>query len=185
MAHMVLLSQYVNIQAWKSMTHDWDCAQRQGKQVKVDIQVLYAPIEDRVPAAWDVRSTIDDLIYRHTFRAITEAQFMEYDLSEVPDQTLYQIVRDLIAQAAGDNWREAALYAEITKDDHGLIYGRINQSVDKLRSFETDYRMYFVLDELRKRMRKPGQAPWTKAKCALHQDGKFELECEYPDEAKM
>jgi hypothetical protein len=175
--------QHLNLHAWNAMTHEWERAQRQNKQVKVDIQIVYAPAGERVPVVLDIRSAVDDLIYHHTFRVGRPTGVVEDDLSGVPDAMLYQKVQDGIAEAAGDSWRKAALYAEISEDDYGLVYGRAypSSATSAPISFETDYRMYLLLDEVRTRMHKPGQDPWVKVTCILHRDGAFDLEFEYPD----
>ena len=105
------------------------------------------------------------------------------DLSDVPIEEIYREMGNFIVRATDDEWSSAILYAEIEEDDNGLTYGRYNTETvsDYSLNFDTDYTVYFAFDELRTRLHKPGQAPWTKARFILQRTGKFDLEFDYPD----
>lgn len=108
----------------------------------------------------------------------------DFDLSGVPVEEIYQAIGNFIVRSINDDWETATIYAEIDSDDSGTTYGRYTtkESTDESLFFRTDSRMYFAFDELRVRMRKSGEATWTKAKFVLQRDGKFDLQFEYPDQ---
>lgn len=110
----------------------------------------------------------------------------DFDLSGVPIEEIYQAIGNFIVRSIDDDWETATIYAEIESDDNGLTYGRYTtkESTDESLFFRAGASMYFAFDELRKRMRKPGTAPWTKARFVLQRDGKFDLQFEYPDQGQ-
>jgi len=105
-------------------------------------------------------------------------------LSDISIDRMYQIIGQLIVDALPEKWQHAAAYAEIEEDDNGLIYGRYLPIgvVAKECSFSAADELYFLFDEIRHRMHKPGHAPWVKARFTLYPDGHFDLDFTYPDE---
>lgn len=107
----------------------------------------------------------------------------EHELSAMPVDEIYRRIADFIVRAIDGEWVTATLYAEIREDDHGKTYGRYTtqQVTDESLYFRTDYTMYLAFDELRRRMRKAGEPPWTQAAFVLRRDGKFDVQLRYPD----
>lgn len=104
-----------------------------------------------------------------------------YSLHDVPIEDLYQAIGEFIFNAIPEEWESASLYAEIEDDDSGTTYGRYKTAAtaDESLSFDTDYRIYLIFDELRRRTRQPNQPAWTLARFALRRDGSFDLSFEY------
>lgn len=106
-----------------------------------------------------------------------------FDLTDTPTEEIYRAMGQFIVDAIPEEWLSATAYAEIEEDDNGLTYGRYVPAAapDHQRDFEADYRFYLLFDELRLRTRKPGRAPWIKARFTLQRDGRFDLDFTYPD----
>jgi len=106
-----------------------------------------------------------------------------FDLTETPTEAIYRAMGQLIVDAMPEAWLSATACAEIEEDDNGLTWGRYVPAAapDQQRDFDPDYRCYLMFDELRRRTRKPGHAPWVKARFTLQLDGHFDLDFTYPD----
>lgn len=106
-----------------------------------------------------------------------------FDLIDTPTERIYQAMGQFIVDAIPEEWLSATAHAEIEEDDNGLTYGRYVPAAapESIRDFEADYRCYLMFDELRRRTRKPGYAPWIKARFTLQRNGHFDLDFTYPD----
>ncbi|HNS04122.1 MAG TPA: DUF600 family protein [Anaerolineae bacterium] len=104
-----------------------------------------------------------------------------FDLTDTPTEEIYLAIGQFIADAIPETWLSATAYAEIEEEDHGLTYGVYVPAVapDITRDFAAGAELYLAFDELRRRLRKPGQAPWVKAQFTLQRDGRFDLEFTY------
>jgi len=105
-----------------------------------------------------------------------------FNLSEVPVEELYQDIGQFIVDSIDDEWENATIEVTIEADDNGTTYGFYTPSgtPQKRGYFDTDYRMYCVFDELRKRFKRTDQPAWTKARFVMQPSGKFDLDFEYP-----
>lgn len=106
-----------------------------------------------------------------------------FDLTDTPTEDIYQAIGQFIADAIPEAWLSATAHAEIEEDDHGLTFGIYVLAVapDSVRDFAAGAELYLAFDELRRRLRKPGHAPWVKAQFELQPDGHFDLEFTYPE----
>jgi len=105
------------------------------------------------------------------------------DLTEIPIEAIYQAIGQLIVAGIPEAWLSATAHAEIKEDDHGLTFGVYTPALAPAeeKDFATGYRFYFLFKELRRRLRRPGYAPWVKARFTLYPDGHFDLDFTYPD----
>lgn len=108
-----------------------------------------------------------------------------FDLTDTPTEEIYQVIGHFIADAIPEAWLSATVYAEIEEEDHGLTFGVYVPAVapDSIRDFAAGAELYLAFDELRRRLRKPGQVPWVKAQFTVQRDGRFDLEFTYPEDA--
>lgn len=107
------------------------------------------------------------------------------DLAHTPLEELYQASGQAIVVAIPEVWARAIVHVEIAEDDNGLVYGEYLPAAagQDLRYFAPGAELYLVFDELRRRMRKPGCAPWHKADLTLQASGRFDIDFTYPDAA--
>ncbi|MCB0199115.1 MAG: hypothetical protein KDI03_03505 [Anaerolineae bacterium] len=78
------------------------------------------------------------------------------------------LLRDYVDEAVGAPWEEALVVAELS-DDSGLTYGRYLAGSEnhELLCFDTDYRLYFMMDALRQAMRDKIGVTWRRAMASL------------------
>ena len=179
---MERISKQINPVAWERMKAGWERALADGHAIKTDMQVLFPPAGERRPAALDVRYTIGEASYRRTFRYVDEPLGAGFDLSQVPSETISLTIANLIGEALPEDTTQAMVGAEIEDDDNGVTTGRYIPSSDVTgeRCFETDYRMYLALAELRRRTRTPAGEAWTTASCELT-PGLLTISFQYPN----
>lgn len=106
-----------------------------------------------------------------------------FDLKNLTTEKLYELIGELIINAIDDdNWITARVFVEIEDNESGLTFGRYitTKPADPPLNFDTDYRMYLVFDEIRKRMVTEGKDAWVKAIFTLEKTGKFDIKFEYP-----
>lgn len=106
-----------------------------------------------------------------------------FDLTDTPTEQIYQAIGQFIVDAIPEAWLSATAHAEIEEDDNGLTYGTYVPAAtpDDIRYFDPASELYLAFDELRRRFRKPGYAPWIKAQFTLQPTGHFDLNFIYPD----
>jgi hypothetical protein len=109
-----------------------------------------------------------------------------FDLTDTPTERIYQAMGQFIVDAIPEEWLSATAYAEIEEDDNGLTYGRYVPAAapESIRDFDAAAELYLAFDELRRRFRKPGYAPWSKAQFTLQRNGHFDLDFTYPDDGQ-
>lgn len=105
-----------------------------------------------------------------------------FALADTPIEEIYQAIGQWIANAIPEEWLSATAYAEIEEGDNGLTYGAYVPAAapDSRRDFGAGAEIYLAFDELRRRLRQPGHAPWIKAQFTLQRDGHFDLDFVYP-----
>lgn len=108
---------------------------------------------------------------------------MDDDLTDVPIEQLYQALGQAVVDGIAEPWETASLYVEIEDQEGGTISGRYTTraSADERQGFVVSGDTYLVFEELAKRMQKPGQPTWNKARFHLRNDGTFDLNVTYPD----
>ncbi len=106
-----------------------------------------------------------------------------FDFSDAPIEAIYQAMGQHIAAGIPAAWFSATAHAKIEEDDNGLTYGTYVPAVtpDSIRYFDPATELYLAFEELRRRFRKPGYAPWIKAQFTLQRTGHFDLDFTYPD----
>ena len=111
-----------------------------------------------------------------------------FDLSSEPIEALYQYIAQQMANGIPEAWRRATLAIEMEEDDNALLYGRYTPQGHPMeeRNIEgLDHTVYYAVAEVRRRLRKPGEAAWKKAIFTLLPSGEFEFHFEYPDANPM
>ena len=107
-----------------------------------------------------------------------------FDLSSEPIESLYQTIAQQMANGIPEAWRSATLVVEMAEDDNALLYGRYTPQDDPMaeRNIEgLDHTAYYVAAEIRRRLKKPGEAAWKKALFTLSSEGDFDFDFEYPE----
>jgi hypothetical protein len=106
---------------------------------------------------------------------------MEPDFSNLTVEELYQELANLVVNGIHEAWSSATIQVTVNNDDDVSFRPRYARAGDNAQSqpFRLHYTAFDLVIELRKRLQKPGAAPFRSMEFTLERTGKFDLQLTY------